>query len=375
MIRFEDIYENGQAAPCGGRPRAAAQGVHLLRGRAQGPDAGQRRALPRAPAGGGGHPGRAAHGPRLRGRRPPARRARGHPHRRRQDQGALRPRRPPHRGGRHQDQQDPLLVLRGAPGRELPQAPPGHGGRRARHHRQAGRPPPQHAHAAVPARGAPRAHRARDDGHLRAPGRPPGHEQDQERAGGPLLPVPGAGVLPRAHRSGRGAAHALHRVHREDQGHGRGEAEGGGPGGHPGGAHQAPLLHPPEAAQAAHRPRPGLRLRGPAHRGGHHPRLLRRPGRAAQPLAAGARAHQGLHRHAAAQRLPLAAHLGDQRRGPSLRGADPHARDAPHRRGGHRRPLEVQGRAAAARTRTTRPSPGCGSSWSGSRRSRTRTSS
>ena len=35
------------------------------------------------------------------------------------------------------------------------------------------------------------------------------------------------------------------------------------------GAHQAPLLHPPEAAPAAHRPRPGLRLRGPAHPGEH----------------------------------------------------------------------------------------------------------
>ena len=105
------------------------------------------------------------------------------------------------------------------------------------------------------------------------------------------------------------------------------------------------------------------------------PRLLRRPRRPPQPLAPGARPHQGLHRHAAAQRLPVAAHLGDRRRGPPLRGADPHPGDAPGGRGGDRRPLEVQGGARPASTRTTRPSPGCASSWSGSRRSRTRTSS
>ena len=193
--------------------------------------------------------------------------------------------------------------------------------------------------------GAPGAHRRRDHGHLRAPGRPAGHEQDQERARGPGLPVPGARGLQGAHPPGGGEAQEGHRVHREGEGHGVRAAAGRRPRRHPRGAHQAPVLHPPEAAPAAHRPRPGLRLRGPAHRGAHHPRLLRRPRRAAQPLAAGAGAHQGLHRHAAAQRLPVAAHLGDRGRGPSLRGADPHPRDAPHRRGGDRRPLEVQGGA------------------------------
>ena len=86
----------------------------------------------------------------------------------------------------------PFSVVRGAPGGELPQAAPGHGRRRARHPGQAGRPPAQHAHPAVPARGPAGAHRPRDDGHLRPAGRPAGHGQDQERAGGPLVPVPGA---------------------------------------------------------------------------------------------------------------------------------------------------------------------------------------
>ena len=79
------------------------------------------------------------------------------------------------------------------------------------------------------------------------------------------------------------------------------------------------------------------------------PRLLRRPGRAAQPVAPRSRPHQGLHRHAAAQRLPVAAHLGHRRRGPALRGPDPHPGDAPGGGGGHRRPLEVQGGQERAR--------------------------
>ncbi len=333
------------APPPGGGPRAAAQGLHLLRGRAQGPDPRLRRALPRPSPRGREHPGRDAHGPGLRGGGAAARRARGHPHRRRPHQGVLRRGRAAHRRGRDQDQQDPVLDLRGAPGRELPQAAAGHGGRHPGHPGQARRPPAQHAHPPAPARGPPGPHRRRDHGHLRAPGRPAGHEQGQERARGPRLPVPGARRLQGAHRPGGGEAQEGHRVHREGEGHGLRAPAGRRPRRHPRGPHQAPLLDPPEAAPAAHRPRPGLRLRGPAHRGADHPRLLRRPRRAAQPLAAGAGADQGLHRDAAAQRLPVAAHLGDRGRGPSLRGPDPHPRDAPHRGGGDRRPLEVQGGA------------------------------
>ena len=68
-------------------------------------------------------------------------------------------------------------------------------------------------------------------------------------------------------------------------------------------------------------------------------------------VVAGAGPHQGLHRDAAAQRLPVAAHVGDQRARRSVRGADSHRGDAPHRRGRHRRALEVQGRAGRRRAR------------------------
>ena len=58
-----------------------------------------------------------------------------------------------------------------------------------------------------------------------------------------------------------------------------------------------------------------------------------------------------------------------------LRGADPHRGDAPHRRGGHRRALEVQGGTQGSRPRTTSASPGCGNWSSGSGRCRTPASS
>ena len=56
--------------------------------------------------------------------------------------------------------------------------------------------------------------------------------------------------------------------------------------------------------------------------------LLRRAGHHSQPVAAGAGTHQGLHRHAAAQSLPVAAHYRDHRKGRALRNPDPHRRDA-----------------------------------------------
>ena len=92
-------------------------------------------------------------------------------------------------------------------------------------------------------------------------------------------------------------------------------------------------------------------------------------------VVAGAGPHQGLHRDAAAQRLPVAAHVGDQRARLSVRGADPHRGDAPARRGRHRRALEVQGRAASAPAATSSTSSGCASCSNGSRRCATRRSS
>ncbi len=82
--------------------------------------------------------------------------------------------------------------------------------------------------------------------------------------------------------------------------------------------------------------------------------LLRRAGHAALDVASHPGALQGLHRDAQVQPLPVAAHLGGGARGQADRGADPHQRDAPHRRVRHRRALEVQGdahRPASSRTR------------------------
>ena len=106
--------------------------------------------------------------------------------------------------------------------------------------------------------------------------------------------------------AGGGAAQAGHRVHREDQGaRWRRSCKAAGLEAHARGAHQAPLLHPPEAAAASASTSTRSTTSWPcASWWPTHPRLLRRARRPAQPLAAGARAHQGLHRHAAAQRLP-----------------------------------------------------------------------
>ena len=117
--------------------------------------------------------------------------------------------------------------------------------------------------------------------------------------------------------------------------------------GHPGPrgvAHQAALFHLPEDRARQSHLRPGLRSAGHPR---HHPGrglLLRGLRPHPHAVAAGAGAHQGLHRHAPRQPLPVAAHHGHGRQRPPVRSADPHRRDAPHRRGRHRRALEVQGR-------------------------------
>ena len=68
-------------------------------------------------------------------------------------------------------------------------------------------------------------------------------------------------------------------------------------------------------------------------------------------VVAGAGAHQGLHRDAAAERLSIAAHVGRQRARVPVRSPDPHARDAQDGGRGHRRALEVQGRTRRRRPR------------------------
>ena len=206
MIRFEDIYETVKSHHPEADLELPAQGLHLLRRGAQGADPCFGRALPRPPARRWRRSWPRCAWIRPAWRRPAPRRARGHPHRPRAHQGVLRPRRPAHRRGRHQDQQDPVLVLGGAPGRELPQAAAGHGRRHSRDPGEARRPTPQHAHAPAPARGAASEDRARDDGHLRPARGPAGDEQDQERARGPLLPVPRARGLQGSRRRGSRSA-------------------------------------------------------------------------------------------------------------------------------------------------------------------------
>ena len=78
--------------------------------------------------------------------------------------------------------------------------------------------------------------------------------------------------------------------------------------------HQAPLQHSQEVAAPAHLRRSGLRSVRHARDHAFAAGLLRRARHHSQPVASGARAHQGFHRHAAAQFLPVAAHFGDHGR-------------------------------------------------------------
>ena len=73
------------------------------------------------------------------------------------------------------------------------------------------------------------------------------------------------------------------------------------------------------------------------------PRLLPRARRHPRRVHAGAGAHQGLHRAAEVERLPVAAHDGVRAGAPAVRDPDPHEGDAPHRGLRHRGALAVQG--------------------------------
>ena len=122
--------------------------------------------------------------------------------------------------GRHQDRRDPVLVERGAAGRELPQDAAGDGGRHPRHPRQAGRPPAQHADAAPPPGGAAHQDRPGDARHLRADRQPPRHEQGQERARGAVVQVPRAeGVRGAARRRSKRKRKTRRRRHRRADAH------------------------------------------------------------------------------------------------------------------------------------------------------------
>ena len=189
------------------------------------------------------------------------------------------------------------------------------------------------------------AHRAGDPRDLRAHRAPPGHGQDARRAGGPGLPVPGAGGLP---------ARSLQAI--ESQRHSNEEflgeirqtveSEAARARAFPArvdGRVKRALLDLPEDAAAEDRARPGLRPAGPAHHHRFGEELLRRAGRDPQRVAPDPGPHQGLHRHPAAQPLPVAAHLRDR----AARAAPSRCRSAPRR-------CTASPRRASRRTGSTR---------------------
>ena len=130
------------------------------------------------------------------------------------------------------------------------------------------------------------------------------------------------------------------------------------------GAAQARLFDLAQDGAQVGRLRAAVRhFRLPRHRQ-HAGRLLRGARHRAHDLAGGARALQGLHLDAEAERLSLDPHHGDRARQPARRTADPHPGDARDRRIRHRRARALQGRQghadgnAVARVRA--PMPGCG---------------
>ena len=190
--------------------------------------------------------------------------------------------------------------------------------------------------------GTARADRPRDHRNLCAHRAPPGDGQSARRAGGSGVPAPGARRLsrnPRLHRDRGGIPTRSSSTEIRQDGGSRTAARR-----HSGahrGPRQTPLFGLPEAAPAEDHGRPGLRPDGAAHHHRFGEELLRRPRRDPQPVAAHSGPHQGFHRHPAAQFVSIAAHLGGGAARADVRSADPHRGNASHRRGRHRRALEV----------------------------------
>ena len=249
-------------------------------------------------------------------------------------------------GGRgHQALEDPLREPGGAPGRELPQADrldverhPGAG-------REAGRPPPQHAHPRVHDQAEADPEGQGDARGLRAARPPARHPLAQVGARGPGLRHPAPEAVQRDPADGQPApARPRGSSSRRPATILGARARGGG--------HHRRRDHRPREAllldlreddpqrQGVQR---DLRPHRDAGAGGLGEGLLRRRRHHPLALEAPARPLQGLHRHAQAQHVPEPAHHGDRARGQAARDPDPHPRDARDRRVRRRRALALQG--------------------------------
>ena len=223
------------------------------------------------------------------------------------------------------------------------------------------------------------AHRAGDARPLRAARAPLRHGEDAVGARGPRVQAPRARRVQGAREAGRaearrarGADRAARASRSSAQLHeGRDqERRGHRPA-------EAPLVDLQEDEEAGQAVRGDLRPPRDPRARQHGPRLLPRARRHPRRVDAAAGAHQGLHRAAEVERLPVAAHDGVRARAAAVRDPDPHARDAPHGGVRHRGALAVQGgreERRRARPRTARGSARC-SSCSSTRRRRTSSSS
>ena len=310
--------------PSGRRHGPGAAGLRVRREGPCQPGAQIRRSLLHAPLRRGGDPDRPDAG-RHHHRGGPAARLRGGCGGLHAGRGAPELRRRGGAAGGRRDQALPAELRQpgGGPGRDAAQDVPGHGQGHPRGADQAGRPAAQHAHAEVPAPGAPGAHRPRDAGHLRPAGPPAGRVRGEVGAGGPVPALHRPGGLLRAGAPGGHEARGAGAADRPGDPGAEGAPERGGHHLRDRRAAQALLLH----LQEDEDPEQELRSdHGPDRRsraGEHQAGLLLRAGHRAHDLAPGAGPVQGLHQHAQGQHVPVAAHHRGEP-GPPLRGADPH---------------------------------------------------
>ena len=185
--------------------------------------------------------------------------------------------------------------------------------------------------------------------HLRPHRAPAGPEPDLPRTAGAVLRA-AAPLAPRGAGQGRAARARPPARHRRARAEGRREglraAQAQGPGL---GAREDHLLDLPQDAREARRLRAGQRHLRLSHRRAHADRLLRRPGRAAPALQAGAGPLQGLHRDPQGQRLPEPAHHAGQPAGHGGGIPGAHRGHARGGRKGHRGALAVQDRRQGRR--------------------------